>query len=101
MAVARTCQGFVVGPEHPDVAAALHDLGKVYLDENRLPKAKRLFGQALALYSRTYRLHPALYETLTDYADLLRRTKRFELADKLEARAQRVRPKLPDSGESK
>ena len=41
------------GPDHPDVASALRDLGRITHDLGEMEDAQALLGRAIALFSET------------------------------------------------
>jgi len=66
-AAALAARRKALGDEHADVAASLHALGQVYLDEGRKDEANKLLGEALEIFRRVYGGdHQRLAGTLLD-----------------------------------
>jgi tetratricopeptide (TPR) repeat protein len=70
------------GPDHPDVATALHILGARYHLVRRYEQAEALYDRVLSIRTETLgRDHPATVEVLEDLGDLWRdRADRFRAA---------------------
>jgi tetratricopeptide (TPR) repeat protein len=70
------------GPDHPDVASALHILAARYHLVHRYEQAEALYDRVLAIRSETLgRDHPATVEVLEDLGDLWRdRADRYRAA---------------------
>ena len=79
-----------LGAGHPDVAETLARLAQIDADRGRLAEAERLYRRALAILEPNDG-HPATLEVLDSYALLLRRADRDDDADRVEARAQKLR----------
>jgi tetratricopeptide (TPR) repeat protein len=70
------------GPDHPDVATALHILGARYHLVRRYQQAEALYDRVLSIRTETLgRDHPATIEVLEDLGDLWRdRADRYRAA---------------------
>jgi tetratricopeptide (TPR) repeat protein len=70
------------GPDHPDVATALHILGARYHLVRRYEQAEALYDRVLSIRTETLgREHPATIEVLEDLGDLWRdRADRYRAA---------------------
>jgi tetratricopeptide (TPR) repeat protein len=70
------------GPDHPDVATALHILGARYHLVRRYEQAEALYDRVLSIRTETLgRDHPATIEVLEDLGDLWRdRADRYRAA---------------------
>jgi tetratricopeptide (TPR) repeat protein len=83
----------VLGPDHPNVAASLNNLGQLYYDQRRYSEAEPLYQRALAIREQVLSPdHPDVATIVESYAALLRATDRNEEAGKLEIRVQTRRP---------
>jgi tetratricopeptide (TPR) repeat protein len=83
-----------LGPEHPQVATVLNQLGWTYHAQKLYPVAESFYQRALAILERALRPdHSSLIEVLENYAALLRQTNRKEQAGRTEARARTIRAK--------
>ena len=81
----------VLGPEHPDLAASLTNLGAVYVAEGRYADAEAALARALAIQSKTLGAeHPLTAGTMMQYARVLRATKRKSEAARMEAQARAI-----------
>ncbi len=79
-------------PKDPAVADGLHRLAVVCCSKGRYEQAEPLYRLALALGEESYGPNDSrLALTLADYANLLKLTKRFDQAQKMEARARTIR----------
>lgn len=77
--------------EGPQLAAALNRLGEHYLSENKLAVAEQLVKRSLSLLENTVGdTHPDLAPVLDNYANLMRKTNRPKMADRLELRAKAI-----------
>jgi CHAT domain-containing protein/Tfp pilus assembly protein PilF len=86
----------VLGPEHPDVAAALNSLGGIYFFKGDYGKAEPLYRRALAIGEKALPPeHPALSIYLENLANLYFFFVRedFERAEQLHQRALDIRKK--------
>src|SRR6185503_1265382 len=80
-----------LGPAHPSVANALHNLAKVYFQQHRYGEAEALYSRAVAIMEKVLGPdHPDLAHTLDRYALLLQRTKRNSRASAMKARAKAI-----------
>lgn len=80
LAIART----TYGPNHPEFAARLADLGTVRKWQGRLPQAESLYRQALAIQQRTLgRDNPSVSRTLTQLAFAVDDEGRYAQAESL------------------
>lgn len=81
-----------LGPEHPDVATCLYDIGLLYRLQGRHEKAEPFYRRSLAIREKVFGLeHPDVALTLECLASLYRESKRGEDAEVLEKRAARIR----------
>lgn len=81
-----------LGPDHPEVAAALRDLAPRYAGHEDYVTAESLYQRALEIQERAF--GPESVEvaaTLAGYSELLRATHREEAAADLETRARVIR----------
>jgi len=77
-----------LGPEHPDLAATLTNLGVVYRAQARYADAEAALSRALAIQAGSIGPeHPNTAGTMLEYARVLRLMKRRQEADRMEARA--------------
>ncbi len=82
----------VLGREHSDVATDLNNLALLYQAQGKYAEA--LYQRALAIVEKALgREHPDVATYLENYAVLLRKTRRKDEAQKLEARAREIRAK--------
>ncbi|HTQ79749.1 MAG TPA: serine/threonine-protein kinase [Thermoanaerobaculia bacterium] len=82
-----------LGPEHPDLAFSLAGLGSLYLKLRRYDEAEPLLGRALEIEEKALKPgQPDLVNLRKDYAELLRKTGRPELARSFEKRGATGRP---------
>ena len=78
----------LLGPEHPDLAASLTNLGAVYLAQARYSEAESALLRSLAIQSKMLgATHPYTAGTMMQYAGLLRATNRKSEAARVETRA--------------
>jgi tetratricopeptide (TPR) repeat protein len=83
-----------LGPEHPDVATSLNNLGALYYAQGQYEKAEPLYQRALAIREKALGPeHPGVATCLKNYALLLRNTDRPQEAAALESRARAIRAK--------
>jgi tetratricopeptide (TPR) repeat protein len=81
-----------VGPDHPDVATSLNNLGELYRTQGDYAKAEPLYKRSLAISEKALGPdHPSVATSLENLAALYRATKRDTEAEKLEVRAKRIR----------
>jgi tetratricopeptide (TPR) repeat protein len=81
-----------LGPDHPNVAFTLNNLGEVYRAQGRYAAAAPLYPRALAIAEK--RLgpdHPTLAALLDNYAVVLRGAERDVEALEAEERARDIR----------
>ncbi len=72
------------GPDHPDVAVTLHNLGVISSQLERFEEAERYLDEALALNGRLLgENHPMVLNTLSNLATLYEQTGRVEQAERL------------------
>jgi tetratricopeptide (TPR) repeat protein/CHAT domain-containing protein len=77
-----------LGPDHPDVATALSNLGGLYLSQGRYADAEPLLQRALAIREKALgRDHPAVAQSLNNLAELYRSQGRYADAEPLDQRA--------------
>ena len=85
-----------LGPRHPEVAAVLYRLARLYQRQSRYELAGRMYERCLAVRERVLpEGHPDIVETLEDYAYLLRASGFGDLAAAMRARAVKERAKAP------
>lgn len=78
-----------LGPDHPDVAAMLYKLARLYQRQSRYEPAGRMYERCLALREKNLpEGHPDIIETMTGYARLLRASGFSELAAAMRKRAE-------------
>ncbi len=83
-----------LGPDHPDVAQSLNNLGGLYKVQGKYAEAEPLYQRALAIREKALGSeHPELATSLENYAALLRETPRADEAARMEARAKAIRAK--------
>ena len=83
-----------LGPEHPDVAQSLNNLGELYRAQGKYSKAEPLYKRSLAIWEKALGPeHPNMAQGLENYAALLRKTNREAEATRMEARAKAIRAK--------
>ncbi|MEQ9360195.1 MAG: tetratricopeptide repeat protein [Rhodospirillales bacterium] len=78
-----------LGPDHPDVAAALYRLARLYQRQSRYEPAGKMYERCLALREKILPAgHPDIIETLLSYARLLRASGFSDLAAAMRKRAE-------------
>ena len=78
-----------LGPRHPDVAAMLYKLARLYQRQSRYEPAGRTYERCLALREKILpEGHPDIIETLVNYARLLRASGFSDLAAEMRKRAE-------------
>jgi len=81
-----------LGPNDPDVATYLNDLATIYYTQGNDAEAQKLYRRALTILeqagARGYPTYPTMLE---NYALSLRRSGNVKEADKLDAKAKRIR----------
>lgn len=78
-----------LGPDHPDVAAMLYKLARLYQRQSRYGPAGRTYERCLALREKILpEGHPDIIETLVNYARLLRASGFSDLAAEMRKRAE-------------
>ena len=81
----------ILGPEHPDVAAAIRNLATGYANQSDYTAAEPLYQRALEIEQRVFGPETAqVATTLELYASLLRAADRVEEAADLQARAEAI-----------
>ena len=81
-----------LGPGHPLLISALYNSATFYHEQHRYAQAEALYRDLLQMQeARKGKRHPDVALTLERYATLLRDANRPEDAQRLEARAQRIR----------
>ena len=83
------------GPDHPDVATSIHNLGQLAARTDDLDTARRHFERALVIEEKAFGPHhPHVLEELEALADVYRRLGDPTKVAELEARvrASRTRP---------
>jgi len=77
-----------LGPDHPDVARTLYNLGIVYWHQGRYAEAESVHSRELAIEETQLSPgHPDLAKTLNALANVYRETARYAEAESLYARA--------------
>jgi tetratricopeptide (TPR) repeat protein len=77
------------GKDHPDVAAMLYKLARLYQRQSRYETAGRMYERCLALREKTLpEGHPDIIETMTGYARLLRASGFSDLAAAMRKRVE-------------
>jgi len=85
-----------MGPDHPDVAAACHILGAMYLDRGRFAEAEPLLQRALQIRTRSFGpSHSDVVSTRDDLATLYRAQARRIEAESLDGGALAVQLPVP------
>lgn len=80
------------GPNHPDVAACLSNLGSLYFAQGDFKQAEILCKQSLEITEKALGVnHPTFAAALENYAVLLRKINRESEALELESRAKAIR----------
>ncbi|MEQ9560578.1 MAG: tetratricopeptide repeat protein [Rhodospirillales bacterium] len=78
-----------LGPNHPDVAAALYRLARLYQRQSRYEPAGKMYERCLVLREKILPAgHPDIIETLQSYARLLRASGFSDLAAAMRKRAE-------------
>jgi tetratricopeptide (TPR) repeat protein/CHAT domain-containing protein len=81
-----------LGPEHPDTAGVLHNLGLVYEGQGRYAAAEPVMKRALAIYEKVHgRNHPGTGNLLHSLANLYSRRGRYAEAEPHYKRALAIR----------
>ena len=84
------------------MAACLHNLAQLYLRQHRYAQAEPLYKRALAIWEKTLRPdHPQIGDTLEEYTQLLRETKRTSEAEAMMARATEILARNPQEQTSR
>ena len=77
-----------LGPDHPDVATSLNDLGNLYGAEGRLAEAEPFHRKAISIWEKSGgENNPDLAAGLENLADLERRERALE-----DARRRNIQP---------
>ncbi len=80
-----------IGPNHPDVATNLNNLGELYRAQGQYAEAEPLYKRSLAIWEKALGPdHPDVAASLDNLAVLYRATSREAEAEKLAARAARI-----------
>jgi tetratricopeptide (TPR) repeat protein len=85
----------ILPPDHPDIVRSTLGLANLYADQKQYADADPLFQKAVATLERLKSYgtgYPNLPDTLRLYAGVLRNSGRSDEAQKLEARANSLRP---------
>ena len=91
---ALTIREETLGHEHPDVAASLNNLAKVYTDQSRHAEAEPLYKRSISILEKTVDPdHPHMALNLENYAQMLRKLGRNAEAGEMEVRAKAIRAK--------
>jgi len=81
-------EGKALGPEHPDMAATLSNLGVVYRAKDRYTDAEAALSYAMTILARSLGPeHPRTTGAMMRYADILRLMKRKRESNQMKARA--------------
>jgi tetratricopeptide (TPR) repeat protein/transcriptional regulator with XRE-family HTH domain len=85
---ALTLRQQLLKPDHPDVAATLHDLGKLYYVRGKYAEAELYLQQALAIRTQVLGTeHPHTASSLTHLAEVYTAQGKYELAEPLYLKA--------------
>lgn len=85
----------VLGPEHPDVAKSLTNLGGLYKRQGQYAHAEALYQQALTIAEKTLDPdHPEVAINLANLAELYRLQNRYSQAESLYQRALTIAEKV-------
>ena len=91
----------VLGPDHPDVATGLNNLGMLCYAREQFTKAETLHKRALTIREKALGPDDAeLASILDNYAALLLKTNHTAEAAQAEARAKAIRAKTTDTASS-
>jgi hypothetical protein len=81
-----------LGPNHPDLARTLNNLGTLSWKQGKYAEAGPLYKRVLEIRQRALGPnHVDVAQTMENYAAVLRKTNRNSEADKLSARAKAIR----------
>jgi Tfp pilus assembly protein PilF len=84
-----------LGPDHPDVAGNLNNLGELFRHQGRDAEAEPLYKRAIAIVEKTFgSTHPELVGMYGNYALLLRKFGRETEAVEYERKAEQVKENL-------
>ena len=77
----------LLGPDHPDVALTLSNLGVLMQSEGKIEAAESLYQRALRIFERSVTAdHPHAVTCARNYADILRQSGRGHDAERLDRR---------------
>jgi tetratricopeptide (TPR) repeat protein len=83
-----------LGPEHPDLATSLNNLGGLYMNQGKYEEAEPLYQRAIAIDEKALGPeHPGLATDLNNLATLYRIQGKYKEAEPLFLRAIRIREK--------
>lgn len=85
----------ILPPDHPDIVRSTLGLANLYADQKKYAEADPLFQKCIAILERLKLYgtgYPNLPDTLRAYAGVLKQSGRADEAQKLEARANTLRP---------
>jgi len=83
-----------LGPDHPDVAATLNNLGDLYRAQGKNEEAEPLYKQSLAIYEKVLGPeNPEVATTLNNLAELHRAHCKYEEAEPLYKRSLAIKAK--------
>jgi CHAT domain-containing protein len=81
-----------LGPDHPDVALSLNNLGYLYNEQGRYAEAEPLYQRSLAIREKALgRDHPYVAQSLNNLAELYRNQGRYADAEPLSRRSVAIR----------
>ena len=84
-----------LGLRHPELACTAMNLASMYLAQGRYADAEPMLKFALKIRVAVFGVeHPGVAACVESYASLLKKTKRQNIANKLETRAREIRSKL-------
>jgi eukaryotic-like serine/threonine-protein kinase len=87
----------ILGPDHPDVAIAVHNLANLYRNLGKYAKAEPLYLRSLAIWEKTLGPdHPFVGNSLRDRANLYRDQGKFADAEPLYIRSLQIFEKSLD-----
>jgi Tetratricopeptide repeat len=80
-----------LGPEHPNLAAPLHNLAELYGETGRPTEAEPLYNRVVAILKKKLPHNPYFATVFKDYADFLAALGRTAEAAGLRAEAETIR----------
>ncbi len=84
-----------LGPDHPDLASRLNNLGLLYYNQGKYTEAEALFHRAITISEQKLGLdHPDLPKWLNNLANLYKNQGKNTEAEALFQRSKQIQPKL-------